>query len=160
MAAFAGTTTEITRFEQLLDRAADEVFSTMMGTHCLPAAVAVSAEHETVSAVIGLAGALSGTLVLQSSNPAAMHMAERMTGMPPEGVDAIVRDAIGEVCNMVAGAWKGFDPALSSGCLLSTPTVVTGQNYELYSQRSSIRILRHYRFDDFCFTVKIHCELS
>jgi chemotaxis protein CheX len=153
---------EIARFEANLDRAVEEVFSTMIGVACVPAeAGALSgAAGGNMSAVVGLAGAISGSLVLHSAGDAAMRIAERMTGMAPEGVDALVRDAIGEVCNMVAGAWKGFDPELSSGCLLSTPTVVAGASYELFSQRAAIRIERSYRFEDFWLKVTIFCEFA
>lgn len=88
-----------------------------------------------------------------------MRIAEKMTGIDPGEVDGMVRDAIGEVCNMVAGAWKGFDPALASGCLLSTPTVVAGTSYELFSQRAPIRVERSYRFEDLTFQITISCEL-
>jgi len=74
-------------------------------------------------------------------------------------VDAMVRDAVGEVCNMIAGAWKGFDPALASGCLLSTPTVVAGSSYRLFSQRAPVRIERAYRFEDLTFAISLSCEL-
>jgi chemotaxis protein CheX len=151
---------EIVHFEEYLDRAADEVFSTMMGVACTPAEGAATSGRETISAVIGLAGAMSGSLVLRSGNAAAMRIAERMTGVPPAEVDAIVRDAVGEVANMVAGAWKGFDPVLASGCLLSTPTVVAGTSYQLFSQRASIRIERSYRFDDQTLTITVFCERS
>ena len=157
--AFTGTAAEIARFEDFLDRATDEVFSTMIGVGCQPTEPGPDAEHGTLSAVIGLAGAMSGSLVLHAGTGAALRIAERMMGMEPAEVDAMVRDAVGEVCNMIAGAWKGFDPELASGCLLSTPTVVAGTSYELFSQRAPIRIDRRYGFEDRAFTITIFCEL-
>jgi len=158
-AAFSGTAAEIARFEQFLDRATDEVFSTMLGAGCQPVEPAPEAERGTLSAVIGLAGAMSGSLVLHAGNRAALRMAGKMVGSEPTEVDALVRDAIGEVCNMIAGAWKGFDPEMASGCLLSTPTVVAGTSYELFSQRAPIRIERRYGFEELAFTITIFCEL-
>jgi CheY-specific phosphatase CheX len=108
-ALVSGKTEEITRFEEFLDKATNEVFSTMMGVGCTPVESDGSSAGETISAVIGLAGALSGSLVLHTVGAAAMRIAERMTGMECAEVDAMVRDAVGEVCNMVAGAWKGLD---------------------------------------------------
>jgi chemotaxis protein CheX len=156
----SGKTEEITRFEEFLDKATNEVFSTMMGVGCAPVESDGSPAGETISAVIGLAGALSGSLVLHTVGAAAMRIAERMTGIECAEVDAMVRDAVGEVCNMVAGAWKGLDPALDSGCLLSTPTVVAGTSYELFSQRAPIRIERSYRFEELMFVVTICCEYT
>lgn len=159
-AAFAGTgkKIEVARFEEHLDRATDEVFSTMMGVHSPPTEESGAADRGTISAVIGLAGAMSGSLVLHATSAAARRMAERMTGIEPEEEDALVRDAVGEVCNMIAGAWKGFDPILVSGCLLSTPTVVAGNSYELFSQRAPVRIERRYRLEELTFSVTIFCE--
>jgi chemotaxis protein CheX len=157
-ATAAGTPVDVTRFEDYLDRATNEVFSTMMGVGCAPAAGEIAEDGESISAVIGLAGALSGSLVLCTSSEAAMRMAEKMMGMAPPEVDEMVRDAIGEVCNMVAGAWKGFDPSLASGCLLSTPTVVAGASYELFSQKAPIRIKRGYLFEKLTFRVTVTCE--
>ena len=159
MAALSGRAAEIARFARDLDRAADEVFSTMAGVRCLPAELEAGPEGETISAVIGLAGTMSGSLVLHSGRRAALRMTERLTGVAPESLDATVRDAVGEMCNMVAGAWKGFDPALASGCLLSTPTVVAGTSYELFSQRAPVRIERSYCFEDLTLTITIFCEM-
>jgi len=157
-AAAAGKKVDVARFEEYLDRAAHEVFSTMMGVGCAPVRREAGGDEESISAVIGLAGALSGSLVLHTSGRAAMRMAEKMMGTAPEEVDEMVRDALGEVCNMVAGAWKGIDPWLASGCLLSTPTVVAGTSYELFSQKAPIRIERGYLFEELTFAVTISCE--
>jgi chemotaxis protein CheX len=158
MAAASSTEAQILQYQEHMDRAANEVFSTMMGVNCLPAEPAGAAGEEMMTAIIGLAGALSGSLTLLCSSRGAMHVTERMMGIAPEAVDATVRDALGEVCNMVAGAWKGFDSELASACLLSTPTVVEGTSYELFSQRASIRIERHYRFDDYSVALTLFCE--
>lgn len=145
-----------------LDRAAGEVFGTMLGVPCEAVEDAGSAPEGAargaISAVIGLAGALSGSLVLGSGEAAARRMAGQMTGFEPDEVDAVVRDAIGEIANMLAGAWKGYDPVLSSGCLLSTPTVVAGTSYELFSERAPMRIERSYRFGEMRFRVTIFSE--
>lgn len=143
------------RWEEHLDRAVGEVFSTMAGVSCTPADGGSATEPETISAVIGLAGALSGSLVLRAGLMAAGRIAERLTGAAAE--PAIVRDAVGEVCNMVAGAWKGLDAKLSSGCLLSTPTVVAGASYELFSQRAPLRLERTYCFEEQRFSLTLSC---
>ncbi|MGA7524141.1 MAG: chemotaxis protein CheX [Acidobacteriaceae bacterium] len=141
-----------------LDRAVDEVFRTMLNVACAPAGEAPQTEGGTISAVIGLAGALSGALVLKGGEAAARRMAGCMTGAEPDEVDAMVRDAFGEIANMLAGAWKGFDPELSCGCLLSIPTVVAGTNYQLFSQRAPMRLERSYSFEDRGFSVSVFCD--
>ncbi|MGC2638663.1 MAG: chemotaxis protein CheX [Acidobacteriaceae bacterium] len=158
MPELCGEGVDTSRFEENLDRAAEEVLGTMMGVLCSPVEEFRERRGETISAVIGLAGAMSGSLVLRSGFRAALRMTELMTGVAPAGIDAIVRDAVGEVCNMLAGAWKGRDPRLCAGCLLSTPTVVAGSCYELFSERAPVRIERSYRFEETTFTVTLFCE--
>jgi len=158
MAALDVVEKEIARLEGYLDRAVEEVFGTMMGLECRQAGEAEPMEGETVAALIGLAGALTGTVVVQCGRAGSMRISGSLTGMEPEEVDATVRDAIGEVGNMVAGAWKGHDPELASRCLLSTPTIVVGSRYELFSRRALIRIDRSYRFEKHVCGITISCQ--
>jgi chemotaxis protein CheX len=157
MAAVADAA-EIAQLEGYLDRAMGEVFGTMIGVSCARTESGAPLEGQTIAALIGLAGAMSGTLVLQCESAPAMHLSEVMTGVGTTEVDATVRDAMGEMANMVAGAWKGYDPALASHCLLSTPTVVVGSRYELFSRRATVRIDRVYGVEGSVFTVAVACE--
>jgi chemotaxis protein CheX len=158
MATDADVSEEIAQLERYLDRAVEEVFSTMIGVGCSRTSSPHPTDGIMIAALIGLAGAMSGTLVLQTEGPAAMRVSELMTGLAPTEVDPTVRDAMGEMANMIAGAWKGYDPQLSSACLLSTPTIVVGRRYELFSRRSVIRIDRVYAFESFLCTISLACE--
>ncbi len=44
-----------------------------------------------------------------------------------------IRDTIGELCNMVAGSFKTKIAKMVTDCLISVPTVISGEDYELYS---------------------------
>lgn len=156
MAARVAEETEMLR--ERLDRAMEEVFSTMLGVDCARVEAGPRADGLSVAALIGLAGAMSGTVVVQGDAASAQQVAARMTGMEPDGVDATVRDAMGELANMVAGAWKGYDQELASRCLLSTPTVVTGRRYELFSRKATVWFEAAYRFDAFRCTVTVACQ--
>jgi chemotaxis protein CheX len=149
---------EIIEHAELLDRAADEVFSTTMGLVCVPSEEPPQQRRLSISAILGFAGALSGCFVLFAPDTTALTIAERLTGIPCESLDEMVRDAFGEICNLLTGSWKGGHPGLSSACQLSTPTIVTGAGYSLFGQRGSIELVRHYRFEDFGFTVTILVE--
>ncbi|HEY1502353.1 MAG TPA: chemotaxis protein CheX [Acidobacteriaceae bacterium] len=158
MAALAVVEQEIARLESYLDRAMEEVFGTMMGLVCSFAGEVDPLEGDTVAALIGLAGSLAGTTVVQCTRPGAMRICGALTGVESTQVDETVRDAIGEVANMFAGAWKGYDPDLASHCLLSTPTVIVGSRYELFSRRALIRIDRTYRFAEHLCAITISCQ--
>jgi len=141
-----------------MDEAVAEVFSLMMGIRCASVADRPADEAETISSLIGLAGAMSGTCVLRCDVQAARRIAEALTGLEFQSLDDTVKDAMGEVGNMVTGAWKGRYPELASNCMLSTPTVVTGSNYQLHTQRPELRIERYYRFEAYSFSFSLVCE--
>jgi chemotaxis protein CheX len=143
---------------QSLDEAVKEVFDLMMGKGCIAVNECPVEERETISAVIGLAGAMSATCVLRSGEQVALRMAECLTGVEMPSLNSIVKDAVGEICNMVAGAWKSKQPLFASECMLSTPTVVTGTNYQLHNQRPEFRLERYYRFEVHSFAVILVCE--
>ena len=87
-----------------------------------------------------------------------MKIAAKMTGMDFGEIDDTVKDAIGEICNMLAGSWKGKVPQLSANCGLSVPAVITGRNYHLHVQAPEFRLDRCYRFEDAFFDVTIICD--
>jgi chemotaxis protein CheX len=69
-----------------------------------------------------------------------------------------VKDAMGEVCNMLAGAWKGRIPELAANCGLSVPAVITGSDYKLRVQALEFQLKHSYRFEDTLMTVTIVCD--
>ncbi len=158
MASAAKQIDPVSLYSHAMDEAVAEVFSLMMGIACASVDDCPVDEPETISAVIGLAGAMSGTCVLRGGERAAVRIASALTGMEMLSLDETVKDAVGEICNMIAGAWKGKLPTLASSCMLSTPTVVTGTNYQLHTQRPELRIDRYYRFDAITFSVTLVCE--
>jgi chemotaxis protein CheX len=115
-------------------------------------------EPESVTAVVGFGGLLSGACVFKSGGAAAMKIAAAMTGMEFTEVDEIVKDGIGEICNMLAGAWKGKVPELAANCGLSVPAVITGKDYNLHVQAPEFQLVHWYRFDDASFEVTILCD--
>ena len=81
-------------------------------------------EHE-ISGIIGLSGKASGTVVLSLNRNTAISAAEALLGSRPPEINADVKDAVGELVNMVAGGAKAqleqFDMSLT------IPTVITGR---------------------------------
>jgi chemotaxis protein CheX len=145
-----------------LDASVNEVFQTMLGIECRREAAAPSTSilcnAGSVTAVIGFGGLLSGACVLQCSSDSAMTIAAQMTGMEFKEIDDTVKDGIGEICNMLAGAWKSKVPGLAAGCGLSVPAVITGRDYNLHVQAPEFELKHSYGFGDASFTVTIVCD--
>jgi chemotaxis protein CheX len=51
-----------------------------------------------------------------------------------------IRDALGEICNVIAGSFKAQVMGLADQCMLSVPTVVSGKDYRLYPLANGERI--------------------
>ncbi len=144
-----------------LDHAVEDVLGLMLGvpvTVADEAVVASAVPPITLTAVIGLAGALSGAFTVLVTAPAAIKMTACLMGMDIDSLDDSVYDGLGEITNMLAGAWKSRIPSLNAACLLSVPTVVTGTQYEVHKRSSSFRLTRSYRFNEHVFTTTIHGE--
>jgi len=141
-----------------LDASVEEVFQLMLGVDCRRDADFVLDEQQSVTAVVGFGGLLSGACVFRSGSSAAMKIAAHMTGMEFEEIDDTVKDGIGELCNMLAGAWKGKVPNLAANCGLSVPAVITGRDYHLHVQAPEFKLNHTYRFDDASFEVTIICD--
>ncbi len=145
-----------------LDQAVEEVFTLMLGAAvtCVDGKVNIEPECETLTAVIGLAGALSGACTIQTRAVTSMHMTSQMIGTEVNTIDDAVLDGLGEISNMLAGAWKSKMQPLNSECLLSVPTVVTGTRYTVHRQKPDFFVERHYRLDDHAFIVRVYGEIQ
>jgi chemotaxis protein CheX len=142
-----------------LDASVEEVFGLMLGVNCQRYSGAVEmVEPESVTAVVGFGGLLSGACVFRSGVTAANRIAERLTGMEFKEIDETVKDGIGEICNMLAGAWKGKVPDLAANCGLSIPAVISGRDYNLHVQAPEFKLHHTYKFDDVSFEVTIICD--
>jgi chemotaxis protein CheX len=120
----------------ILEVATREVFELMLGCQLTVPATPEDAPAE-VTAMVGLAGQLCGVLGVRCSRKAATLMTSKMLGVEPDKVGPEMSDALGEICNMVAGNFKNKIAGLAEGCMLSPPTVITGSDYNLQTLADS-----------------------
>ena len=117
----------------ILELSTREVFEIMLSSTLEPAAGSEPTGHTEVTAMVGLAGSLCGLLTLSCSARAAKQIAARMLGVDAENPGEQVWDAIGELCNMVAGNFKNKLSGPDGRCMLSVPTVISGGEYDYHS---------------------------
>jgi chemotaxis protein CheX len=143
-----------------LDASVEEVFQMMLGVKCRRAAQPAvrQLDAESVTAVVGFGGLLSGACVFSTGAAGAKTIAAQMTGMEFTEIDDTVKDGIGELCNMLAGSWKGKVPELAANCGLSVPAVLTGHDYNLHVQAPEFKLCHSYHFDGTSFDVTIICD--
>jgi chemotaxis protein CheX len=141
-----------------LDEAVEEVFGLMLGVAVekVNEEPRFEVEAEIMTAMVGLAGAVSGTCAMLVRSEGAIHMASCMAGMELDAVDETVIDGLGEISNMLAGAWKAKIPELNVACMLSVPTVVTGTQYVVHRKDPAFLCERNYRLGEHRFTVRVY----
>jgi chemotaxis protein CheX len=128
------------RWDNTLRGAAEEVFAMMVGTALSPIAENDAQEPAGFTAMVGFAGALTGVLTIRCDRKSAAVMASKMLGLDGSEGSEQQWDAIGEICNMVAGNFKAKVDGLQDKCLISVPTVITGGDYQMHSLASGERI--------------------
>jgi chemotaxis protein CheX len=120
----------------LLELATREVFQLMLACELTQPTTEISIPR-SVTSMVGMAGQLCGVLSVHCEEKAAMLMTSKMLGVPADKVGPEMSDAIGEICNMVAGNFKNKISGLGDGCMLSPPTVVIGSDYSMYALADS-----------------------
>ena len=131
----------------LLELATKEVFELMLGSQ-LTAAEPETQPAREITSMVGLAGQLCGVMSICCTVKAAGRMASKMLGVEPDESGQEMRDAFGEVCNMVAGNFKNKVSGLGDGCMLSVPTVITGSDYSVHSLTDSAALCVNFSFED------------
>ncbi len=129
----------------LIELAAQEVFR-MMLNGSLDSVDELRAPHPDITAMVGLAGQICGVFSIGCSSEAAVQMTTAMLGLEPGENNQETWDAVGEVCNMVAGNFKSKLNGVGDGCMLSVPTVVTGVDYAVRCLARGERMERVFRF--------------
>jgi chemotaxis protein CheX len=142
----------------LLQVGAKEVFQIMLQAElgALPNVDELTVSGD-VTAMVGLAGALCGVMSIRCDERTAEKIAGRMLGTVGVVDPKDVPDAIAEVCNMIAGNFKSKIAQLAENCMLSVPTVIRGNDYEMVTVSNGEQIAVGLAFDAapvwFCLAV-------
>ncbi len=119
-------------FLAVLEPATQEVFAIMLGCQVTPAEPFAHHREGGLTAIVGLAGALCGVVTVCCTTETAAQIAKGMLGDPPAS-EAQVVDALGEICNMIAGNFKNKLTGTDERCMLSVPSVISGTAYKFHS---------------------------
>jgi chemotaxis protein CheX len=105
------------------------VFETMMGLDVGEVGTLWFPGSDRLTSAVQLQGEWTGAVLFECTQAQACHFAGRFLSMdPPESVDDVVRDVLGELANMIGGNLKCV---LSPKIQLSMPSVVDGSDYSL-----------------------------
>ncbi len=121
-----------------------EVFASMIFIDIAPEILSEGgpkAIEANLSSLIGLAGDLKGILAIQCPAEVAMGITGAMLGMEVTELGEDVKDAIGEIANMVAGGLKETLTATGKNIELAIPTTVIGKSIRISGLSGATRVL-------------------
>lgn len=140
-----------------LQLAMKEVFELMLGCPLQVPADPPLEQGFDITAMVGMAGQLCGVMSVRCSSKSAARMTSRMLGIEVEKACPEMWDAVGEICNMVAGNFKNKIAGLGDGCMLSVPTVITGTEYNLHSMvNDQIHTVLLFEGDPVMLALEVH----
>ncbi len=137
---------------RVIDFTVEEIFQAMLRCSCQVAGKATG-DGVDIAARISFSGALEGECIVALPRSTAARITEVLLGGEDDWSDAIIDDAVGELCNMIAGGWKSRLSHLQSMCRLSVPSVSRG------GSTPARRLDRLYSFEGNLFEVglRIRC---
>lgn len=141
----------------ILERATQEVFEIVLGCQLTPTEPSDDKQKGGFTAIVGLAGALCGVVTVCCPVQAADQMAQGMLGEATVSPRQVA-DALGEICNMVAGNFKNKLAGTDERCMLSVPTVISGGQYSLHSLAAGRSVQTVQLFKDAPVTIRLQLQ--
>lgn len=111
-----------------------------------------------ISGVIGLTGSTRGAVVVSFSRECAMKVVSSMMGEQYADLTDEVRDAVGEITNMVSGDARRALAELGANFEAGIPTVVVGKGHEITTMGQGPCLAIPFKIDGHDLTVEISFE--
>lgn len=108
-----------------------------------------------ITSMIGLGGGLKGLLAVHCPASVATKITSAFLGMDVDEIDDDVKDAIGEIANMVAGNLKISYAAVGVNIELAIPTSIVGDSFYVSGIADSTRIVVPFLMDKETFWIEL-----
>jgi chemotaxis protein CheX len=125
-------------------KGAQDVFSTMLMVDLESEKPILNKRGEiksNLTSMIGLGGGIRGVLAVHCPATVAKAITSGFLGMEVEELDDDVKDAIGEIANMVAGNLKVAYATNAVNIELAIPTSIVGESFSVSGATNAQRII-------------------
>ncbi len=146
--------------EKYLTEATLEVFASMVFIDIVPESGAKSTVDADLSSMIGLAGDLRGILAIKCPADVAMAITGAMLGMEVDELGEDVKDAVGEIANMIAGGLKVSLAGCDKKIELAIPTTAIGKSIRTSGLSSATQVLVPFQSPHGRFAVELRYVLG
>ena len=108
-----------------------------------------------VSGIIGITGTIKGSLALSFSSGSILKIVSNMLGEEMTSINGDIRDAVGEITNMVSGAARKKIEAMGFSLSASIPTVVSGKEHSITHVLGGPSVVIPFELDEGPFVVDV-----
>jgi chemotaxis protein CheX len=108
-----------------------------------------------VSGIIGITGAVRGSLALSFSSGSILKIVSNMLGEEITSINDDIRDAVGEITNMVSGAARKRIEVMGFSLSASIPTVVSGKEHSIMHVMGGPSIIIPFEMEEGSFVVDV-----
>ncbi len=119
-----------------IEKGAVDFFSTMLGIELKteePTTADTAVIYKDITGIIGLTGDYKGVVNIYLPDKTAFLIISSMLGVDIAEIDNDAKDAVGEISNIIVGGAKNVLYENGINCNISTPTVIVGKNYTVFS---------------------------
>lgn len=141
-------------------KAVDNVFSTMISLNPVPGKPIPRNNgngipgQKDITGIMGICGTITASIIIHFEKSIALKATSNMLGIEYTEIDSDVKDAVGEITNMVSGATKAEFSNSGIDLTLSLPIVICGKDFETNSLNGDSAILIPFEIDDKKFYVE------
>ncbi len=108
-----------------------------------------------VSGIIGLTGDVTGSMALSFSAKAILKIVSNMLGEEITEINRDIKDAVGEITNMISGVARQELEKASLNVSAAIPTVVSGEDHSIMHVLGGPSIIIPFEMEDGPFVVDI-----
>lgn len=108
-----------------------------------------------ISGIIGLTGSAAGSLALSFSEGAILKIVSNMLGEEIKDINGDIKDAVGEITNMVSGVARKNLEAEGYYVQAAIPTVVSGKNHSIAHVMGGPSLIIPFEINEGAFVVDI-----
>ncbi len=108
-----------------------------------------------ITSMIGLGKDIRGMLAVHCPGSVARNITGSFLGMDVTEIDEDVKDAIGEIANMVAGNLKVAFAEHGKKIELAIPTTIVGDSFRTSGMFGARRVIVHFKMDGETFMMEL-----
>lgn len=150
-------------FSKALITGAKDVFSTMLMVDLVDKKVIVNqrmAIDSNLTSMLGLGGGLRGVLAIHCPAVTAQRITGIFLDMEIDDLNEDVKDAIGEIANMVAGNLKVACAEQNINIELAIPTSIVGHAFAVSGMAEASRVIVPFVMEDEPFWIELMYVLN